>query len=322
MSSTANSKHLSIFLTACLVLVSLMIGSCGGSAAISSSPPSSPTPTPTPTPAGIPTSQHVVMVMEENQSYPSVAGNMTGWPHLNALIKAGSLANNYFADAHPSIPNYFMLTTGQTLTLDDSSTKVWDVDNIARRMLSAKVSFKVYAEDIKQGYLGGNTGLYVIRHDPFAMLSDIANNAQVANQVIQPFTLFTTDAANKTLPAFSFVVPNLNDDAHNGTPQAADNWLQSNVIGPLAANPAFQTGGDGLLIVVFDESVDTDVANGGGHVACVFWGPIVKAGYTQSSKNVYQHQNMLRTVMEVLGLSNPPAAAGSAADMSEFFNLK
>jgi len=270
----------------------------------------------------MPTSQHVVLVMEENQSYSSVAGNMTAWAHLNALIKAGGLANNYFANAHPSIPNYFMLTTGQTLTLDDSSTKVWDVDSIARRMLAARVSFKVYAEGIKQGYVGGNTGLYLIRHNPFAMLSDVASNAQVANQVIQPFTLFTTDAANKTLPAFSFIVPDVNDDAHNGTPLAADNWLQSNVIGPLAANPAFQAGGDGLLIVLFDESVDSDTVNGGGHVACVFWGPIVKSGYTQTTKTVYQHQNMLRTVMEVLNLATPPGAASSTTDMSEFFNLK
>jgi phosphatidylinositol-3-phosphatase len=319
MSPSDNSRRFSIFLSASLLLVSAVISACGGSASISSNP--SPTPTPTPTPAGMPTSQHVVLVMEENQSYSSVAGN-AAWPHLNALIKAGSLANNYFADAHPSLGNYFMLTTGQILTLDDTSTKVWDVDNIARRMLSAKTSFKVYAEGIKQGYLGGDTGLYVIRHNPFAMLSDVANNTQIANQVIQPFSLFTTDAANKTLPAFSFVVPNLNDDAHNGTPQAADNWLQSNVIGPLAANPAFQTGGDGLLIVLFDESLNTDIANGGGHVACVLWGPIVKAGYTQTSKNTYQHQNMLRTVMEVLSLSNPPSASASAPDMSEFFNLK
>ena len=295
------------------------IAACGGSSSISSKSPASPAP---PAPAGMPTSQHVVMVLEENQSYSSVAGNATAWPHLNAVIKAGASATNYFADAHPSIPNYFMLTTGQTLTLDDSSTKVWNVDNIARHMLASKVSFKVYAEGIKQGYLGGNTGLYVIRHNPFALLSDVASNQQVANQVIQPFTQFTADVNNKALPAFSFVVPDINDDAHSGTPQAADNWLQSNIIGPLAANPAFQSGGDGLLIVVFDESIDTDLANGGGHVACVLWGPIVKAGYTQGSKNIYQHQNLLRTVMEVLSLSNPPAAAGTTSDMSEFFNLK
>ncbi len=269
----------------------------------------------------MPTSQHVVLVMEENQAYPTVAAN-PAWPHLNAMIKAGALANNYFADAHPSIPNYFMLTTGQPVTFDDSSLQVQNVDSIARRMLAQKMSFKVYAEGITAGYLGGNTGLYVIRHNPFALLSDVASNQQVANQVIQPFTQFTSDVNNKTLPAFSFVVPNLNDDAHNGTPQAADTWLQSNIIGPLAANPAFQTGGDGLLIVVFDESSGIDIANGGGHVVCALWGPIVKAGYTQTTKNAYQHQNLLRTVMEVLSLPNPPATAAISSDMGEFFNLK
>ena len=260
--------------------------------------------------------------MEENQSYSTVAGNTTAWPHLNTMLKQGGLATNYYADAHPSIPNYFMLTTGQTLTTNDSSTAVWTVDNIARHMLAAKVTFKVYAEGITQGYLGGNTGLYVIRHNPFALLSDVANSPQVANQVIQPFSQFLTDAANKTLPDFSFIVPDLNDDAHNGTPLAADAWLQSNVISPLAANPAFQTGGDGLLIVDFDEAATTDTSHGGGHVVAAFWGPIVKVGFTQTSTTVYQHESMLRTIMEVLSLSNPPGAAAAAPDMSEFFILK
>lgn len=270
----------------------------------------------------MPTSHHVVMVMEENQGYSTVAANTAAWPHLNTMLKQGGLATNYYADAHPSIPNYFMLTTGQTLTTNDSSTTVWTVDNIARHMISSKVTFKVYAEGITQGYLGGNTGLYVIRHNPFAMLSDVANNAQIANQVIQPFSQFLTDAANKTLPDFSFIVPDLNDDAHNGTPLAADAWLQSNVISPLAANPAFQTGGDGLLIVVFDEAATTDTTHGGGHVVAALWGPIAKAGYTQTSTTVYQHESILRTVMEVLSLTNPPGAAAAAPDMSEFFVLK
>src|SRR3569833_2581729 len=179
MSSSDTSRRSPIFPSAILLWVSAVICACGGSASISSNP--SPTPTQTPAPAGIPTSKHVVLVTEENQSYASVAGN-AAWPHLNALVKAGALANNYFADAHPSIPNYFMLTTGQTLTFDDSSTKVWDVDNIARHILSAKVSFKVYAEDIKQGYLGGNTVLYVIRHNPFAMRAGGAGGRRGAGQ--------------------------------------------------------------------------------------------------------------------------------------------
>jgi hypothetical protein len=54
----------------------------------------------------------------------------------------------------------------------------------------------------------------------------------------------------------------------------------------------------------------------------VFWGPIVKVGYTQSSSTVFQHESMLRTVMEALQLSNPPGAAASAPSMAEFFVQK
>lgn len=303
--------------TAAILTASLafFLAACGGTSKMSGT-------TGTPAPPQMPTSRHVVLVMEENQSYSSVAGNTSVWPHLNALLKQGAQPTNYYADGHFSIPNYFMLTTGQTLTFNDNSTQVFNVDNLARRMLSANVSFKVYAEGIKQGYLGGNTGLYVIRHNPFAMLSDIASDPTIASQVIQPFSQFTTDLNNQTLPAFSFIVPDINDDAHSASPQQADSWLQANVISPLAAYPAFQSGGDGLLIVDFDESVAADVAYGGGHVAPALWGPIVKSGYIQTSSTVYQHQSMLRTIMEVPNLSNPPGLAALAPDMSEFFNLK
>jgi hypothetical protein len=269
-----------------------------------------------------PSSKHVVLVMEENSSYSTVVGNSAVWPNLNDLIGNGALPANYYADTHPSIGNYLMLTTGQILTNDDSSTTVWNVDNIARRMLAAGVSFKVYAEGVTQGYVGGNTGLYLIRHNPFALLSDVASDPQVANETIYPFTQFATDLANDALPEFSYIVPNVDDDAHNGTPQQADTWLQANVVHPLSANPAFQSGGDGILIVDFDEAEDSDTTHGGGHVSPVFWGPNVKVGYVQTSASVYQHESMLRTIMEALQLPNPPGAAAAAPSMSEFFVQK
>jgi hypothetical protein len=270
-------------------------------------------------PPQVPQSHHVILVMEENQSYSTVAGNTSVWPNLNALIATGALPTNYYANSHPSIGNYFMLTTGQLLTTDDNSTTVFDVDNIARRMLSSGVSFRIYAEGITQGYVGGNTGLYLIRHNPFAMLSDIADNQQVANETIWPFSQFAVDLANNALPDSSYIVPDVNDDAHNGTPQQADSWLQTNVVAPITAASAFQSGGDGLLIVDFDEAEDSDTTYGGGHVAPVLWGPIVRPGYTQTSTTVYQHQSMLRTMMEALGLPNFPGAAATAPDMTEFF---
>jgi len=265
---------------------------------------------------------HIVLVIEENQSYATVVGNTSDWSNLNNLMSNGALATNYYANSHPSIGNYFMLTTGQLLTTDDSSTTVWNVDNLARRMLASGVSFKIYAEGITHGYLGGNTGLYLIRHNPFAMLSDVADNPQVANQCIWPFTQFAADLASGTLPDFSYIVPNVDDDAHNGTPQQADAWLQTKVIAALSNSSAFASGGDGILIVDFDEAADSDTTYVGGHVAAVFWGPSVRVDFTQTSTTIYQHPSMLRTVMETLGLSDPPGAAASAPSMSEFFVQK
>ena len=212
-----------------------------------------------------------------------------------------------------------MLTTGQLLTNDDRSTTVWNVDNLARRMLAANFRSGFMRRASLAATLAVNTGPYLIRHNPFAMLSDIGGNPQVANQVIWPFSQFTADLANGTLPEFSYIVPDVNDDAHDGTPQQADSWLQANVVLPLSNNPAFVPGGDGLLIVDFDEAADSDAANGGGHVSPVFWGPQAKTGYTQASTTLYQHQSMLRSIMELLGLPNPPGDAATAPSMSEFF---
>ena len=270
----------------------------------------------------VPQSRHVILVMEENQSYSTVAGNTRVWPNLNKLTSNGAVSTNYYADSHPSIGNYFMLTTGQLLTTDDNSTTVWNVDSLARRMLTSGVPFKVYAEGITQGYVGGNSGLYLIRHNPFAMLSDVADDPQVAARCIWPFSQLAADLATGALPEFSFIVPDVDDDAHNGIPQQADAWLQANIIAPVSSDSAFQSGGDGLLIVAFDEASTSDTAHGGGHVALVLWGPNVKVGYIQTSTTVYQHESILRTVMEALTLPNPPGAAATAPSMAEFFVQK
>ncbi len=64
---------------------------------------------------------HVVIVVEENTGYSSVVGS-SNMPYLNSLINQYGLATSYFADTHPSIGNYFALTTGQILTNDDGQT--------------------------------------------------------------------------------------------------------------------------------------------------------------------------------------------------------
>ncbi|NDQ55544.1 MAG: hypothetical protein GZ088_00560 [Acidipila sp.] len=221
---------------------------------------------------------HVFIVVEENANYASVIGNPS-MPYLNGLANQYGLATNYFANAHPSIPNYFELTTGQTLTPFDSVTPqtfpVGD-DNVVRQLLAAGKTWKSYAEDLPTiGYTGGDTGNYAVRHNPLAYMNDVQNvPAQKLNLV--PFSQFSADLAGSTLPDYSFIVPNLCNDGHNCPLATADTWLMNN-IDPLIRSPVFQAGG--LLIIVFDEADLLDFTSGGGHVAAVIVSPLGKRGY-------------------------------------------
>jgi phospholipase C len=264
-------------------------------------------------------SAHIVIVLEENQGYSSVVDNTSEWPNLNRLIRTGALPTKYYANSHPSIGNYFMLTTGQLLTTNDNSTTMWNVNNIARQMIAHGIYFKVYAEGVGRGYTGGNTGTYLLHHNPFARLSDTAGTSSDAYRYLWPFTQFASDVADGLLPAFSFIIPDVDHDVHNGTPYEADQWLQSQVVAPISTRPAFAASGSGLLIVTFDEAATSDSAYGGGHIPSVLWGPLVKPGYRQTSSTIYQHQSLLRTIMESLNLPDPPAAAANAPPMAEFF---
>src|SRR5262249_43183465 len=153
-------------------------------------------------------------------------------------------------------------------------------------------TWKAYAESLPSaGYTGCSGYPYAKKHNPLAYFSDVANSSEKYNLV--PFSKFASDLANHTLPQFSFIVPNLLHDAHDGSLGAADSWLKAN-IAPLIARSTFQT--DGILIIVFDESFDTDTAHGGGHVAAVVIGPKVKPG--RKSTTFYQHQNALNTLMK------------------------
>src|SRR6266849_7333032 len=99
------------------------------------SPTPAPTPTPSPTPA-LPVVDHVVLVILENHGFDQVIGS-AAMPYLNSLAANHSLATNYFADTHPSIGNYFMLTVGQTITNNDAFNLTVNDDNLVRALLAA-----------------------------------------------------------------------------------------------------------------------------------------------------------------------------------------
>jgi acid phosphatase len=259
---------------------------------------------------------HVFIVVEENANFGNVIAN-PALPYLNGLANQYGLATNYFANAHPSIPNYFELTTGQILTLIDASTPhTFPVssDNVVRELLAAGKSWKSYAEDLPSaGYTGGDTGRYAVRHNPLAYFTDVQNDTKQVQNLV-PFSQFAADLSAANLPDYSFIVPNLCNDAHDCALGTADIWLKTN-IDPLIQSPQFQK--DGLLIVVFDEADTLDFTSGGGHVAAVIVSPLAKRGY--KSIAFYQHESALRLSLEGLGVTKLPGDAATAPAMWEFF---
>ena len=255
---------------------------------------------------------HVFLLLEENHSYSDVIGS-SSMPYFNSLASQYGLAAQYFANTHPSIGNYLMLTTGEVETNDDAFSGVVSDDNIVRELSNAGKTWKCYAESLPvAGYTGNDQYPYFKHHNPFAYLSDVVNDSsQAANMV--PFTQLSSDLANHALPNFSFIVPNALDDAHDGTLEQADAWLQQN-IQPLVASPQFQS--DGLLIITFDEAEDSDTAHGGGHVATIIVSARGKPAY--QSQALYQHQSVLRLILSSLGVSAFPGEAASAPSMQEF----
>jgi len=256
---------------------------------------------------------HVVVVVLENHSYSEVIGN-SGMPYLNKLASTYGLATQYYGDTHPSIGNYFMLTTGQIITNDETSPPATvNADNIVRELVSSGKTWKSYAEGLPSvGYLGGDVYPYAQHHNPFVFLSDVQSSAAQQHNVV-PFSQFSVDLAGNQLPNFSFVVPNQFDNAHDGSLTQADSWLNQN-IAPLVSSSLFQK--DGLLIILFDESDFTDLANVGGHTVAVVVSPFAKKNY--QSTTLYQHQNTLHFVLSSLGVPNYPGLSAVAQNMSEF----
>jgi acid phosphatase len=252
-------------------------------------------------------------VVEENTNYGSVVGS-SSMPYLNGLAQQYGLATQYFADTHPSIGNYFMLTVGDVVTNNDSySGPLVTEDNVVRELLKAGKTWKSYAEDIpRAGYTGPDVGKYARRHNTLALLSDVASDAaQVQNLV--PFSQLATDLAHNALPNYGFIVPNLCNDAHDCSLTTADNWLKTQ-IDPLIKSAQFQQ--DGLLIIVFDESA-SDNSHGGGRIAWVTVSAKAKRGH--QSTTLYQHASTLRLSLSALGITSFPNHAATAPDMGEFF---
>src|SRR5438105_14594540 len=152
------SRGLRVLVLFWLSIAVLTAVSCGGSSSSSGNGTNSGTPTSGGGAAAgsLPQFGHVVLVMEENHGYSDVIGN-PAMPYLNSLATKYGLATQYYANIHPSIGNYFMLTAGRIETEDDQFSGLISDDNIVRELVKAGKTWRSYAESLPNiGYTGGD----------------------------------------------------------------------------------------------------------------------------------------------------------------------
>lgn len=303
--------------------------------------------------AVIPEFEHVFVVVEENQSYDDVVGNTQDLPYFNSLIRRYGLATNYYANTHPSVNDYFILTAGHPgfvsfWTLDgllaDLHSGLVSGVNIASVLTDNKKTWKAYLEDLPgAGSLTSSHDGYVRRHDPFSYFTTVVQETrdhpkQTANLVPLAGN-FEKDLRNRSFSSYSFIVPNIFDDGHDNAKthreaacgdhvalQQIDQWLNRNMR-PLVEDADFKRSG--LLIIVFDEACgrgpQTDNRldpkqphlRGGGHIPVLIISSKTKPGTT--SDQLLHHESILRLCLRALGIQQFPGAAATAPDVSEFF---
>ena len=168
-------------------------------------------------------------------------------PWLNALAKKYAYASAYYANTHPSIGNYFELTTGKIITNNDAYKTKVTADNIVRHLLSAGKTWKEYTEGLPSvGYTGGDTGEYTQHHNPLSYFSDVRNSSNEKINLV-PFSQFPKDLRNGSLPSYSFIVPDNDNNGHDcpaTIPNCTDSQRLAHVDGQRAVLLTIQKAGN------------------------------------------------------------------------------
>jgi acid phosphatase len=164
--------------------------------------------------------------------------------------------------------------------------------NLGSQLRATGHSFAGYAEGLpRQGWTGCSAGAYARKHVPWV------NFTNLPASVNRPLTAFPTRF--RSLPTLSFVIPDLDNDMHDGSVATGDRWVRDH----LGAYARWAKRHDSLLLVTFDE----DDYSADNHIATIAYGARVRTG-ARSTR--IDHCRVLRTLESLYGLAPLGCAAG------------
>lgn len=266
----------------------------------------------------LPAFPHIFIIVMENREFDQVVGNPKA-PVINGLARRYGLATNYYAVAHPSLPNYLALIGGSTFGISsDCSGCRQKAPNLADQLEAHGRSWKAYMEDLPAPCsLTIASGRYALKHDPWLYFEDIRANQGRCRRVA-PLTQLATDLQGGSLPDLVWITPNLCHDMHDCSVAAGDAWLGT-VLPPLLASPAWQQGS--VLFIVWDEGTSNAGccgATGGGRVPLLVIAPQTAGGVRLATP--VNHYALLRTIEDAWSLGRlGQAAAPETPSLAGFF---
>ena len=129
-----------------------------------------------------------------------------------------------------------------------------------------------------------DSGNYKSKHNPSRAFADIPKESN------RPFTDFPSDFSQ--LPTVSFVVPNQQNDMHDGSIKKGDDWVKANMDGYVQ----WAKTNNSLFILTFDE----DNGSKDNKIPTIIVGEGIKPGDYSSRYTLY---SLLKFVEDIYGLS-------------------
>ena len=279
---------------------------------------------------------HVIWIVFENQSAKHVIGNR-GLPFVNRIARRCGLATNFFAEAHPSLPNYIAMTSGGTQGVTGDSSGPLSADNIYAQVKRSGREWRHYAFGMpsncdRRDAPDSDRAIYTAHHQPPLFYRNIAADcarwdvgvgdpAKVEDRNDVRTGPLAKALRSDALPAFATLEPT--DDGGDSRaggevdPVKGDAFL-ARWIPRIAASRAYRRGRTAVFIT-WDEPDDFGTDPPRDSIATIVIAPTVPAGARVATR--LDHYAMLRTTEELLGLRPFLGAAGTAPSMRGGFHF-
>jgi hypothetical protein len=289
-------------------------------------PPAVPAPAPAPSPGGsgspaptgstptadkpcgvtsaTPAWQHVVWIIMENHAYGQSVSSSSA-PYTAALAAKCGRATNFYAETHPSLPNYVAMTSGSPQGIADDNPPSSHPLNVPSIFSQLGTNWRALNESMSSNCAQSSSGQYAVKHNPAAYYTNIA--AACATQDVALGA--TPDLSAK----FTFITPNLCSDTHDCPVSSGDSWLAT-WMPKILNSPEYQSGTTAVFL-----TWDEDDHSANNHVDTVVVSPTTPAGTADNGS--YNHYSMLRTTEEMLGLPVTLGGAVGAMSMRPGFHL-